>query len=58
MRRFSLFMNDVRENSRLVRKQLFSDADLLVWNVIHLLRYCVLLLLNKRTDQSVLPWTT
>lgn len=34
MGRFSVFMNDVRESSRLIRTQLFSDAALLVWNVI------------------------
>lgn len=28
MERFSVFVDDVRENSRLIRKQLFSDADL------------------------------
>lgn len=38
MGRFSLFMNDVRENSRLVRRQLFADADLLAWTVIQLLK--------------------
>lgn len=44
MERFFVFINDVRDNSRLIRTQLFSDADLLVWNVIELLRYFMLLL--------------
>lgn len=37
MERFSVFMNDVRENIRLIKTQLFSKADLPGMNVIQLL---------------------
>lgn len=37
MERFSVFMNDVRENIRLIKTQLFSKADLSGMNVIQLL---------------------